>query len=106
MTFSAGGKLTATFPAATPGVPDVLPPAIDGRWCAIGTTTFAYAFKDPIMQGSRMIAYVQTAITATMTSATTYSADGVGVGYAAATAMPLPGQYGITKTTAVAMTAA
>lgn len=103
MTFSADGKLTATFPAATPGAPDVLPPAVDGRWCATGATTFVYTFKDPIMQGGHMIAYVQTAITATMTSTTTYNADGVGVGYAAATVMPLPGQYGVTKTTAVAM---
>jgi hypothetical protein len=103
MTFSPDGKLTATFPSATPGALDALPPAIDGKWCATGATMFAYEFRDPIMAGGHMVAYVQTALSATMTSATTYRADGVGVAYSTKTAMPLPGQYNVTRTVAVAI---
>ncbi len=103
MTFSPDGKLTATFPSATPGAPDALPPAIDGKWCATGATMFAYEFRDPIMAGGHMVAYVQTALSATMTSATTYRADGVGVAYSTKTAMPLPGQYNVPRTVAVAI---
>ena len=105
MTFSPSGALTATFPGPTPDAPAALPPTTDGRWCATGPNTFAYEFKEPILAGGHMVAFVQTAITARMTSATAYIAEGVGVGYSAATAMPLAGQYNVTKTTAVAVTA-
>jgi hypothetical protein len=105
MTFLPDGTLTATFPSPTQGQPDILPPARDGRWCATGPAMFAYMFKDPILQSGKMIAYVQPAISARMTSATTYTGDGVGVAYETATGMPLPGQYGVTQTTAVAVAA-
>jgi hypothetical protein len=75
---------------------------IDGRWCVTGTNTFVYQFKDPVMQNGVMVAYVQTAITANLTSAKEYIGDGVGVGYSALTGMPLPSQYGVTHTVAFA----
>lgn len=103
MTFLPSGDLTATFPGATPGAPDALPPATDGRWCATGATTFSYVFRDPLVQHGTMVAYIQTAITARMTSARTYTAQGVGVGYAAAINMPLEGLYNVTQTTAIAV---
>lgn len=104
MTFLQDGTLTATFPSPTPGQPDILPPARDGHWCAgTGPSTFAYVFKDPILQAGKMVAYVQPAISAKMTSASAYTGDGVGVAYVAATGMPVAGQYGVTQTTAVAV---
>jgi hypothetical protein len=101
MTFLPNGALTATFPAAKPSEPDLLPPVVDGRWCATGATTFAYEFREPNMQNGHMVSYVQVSHTATMTSASAYTGDGVGVAYEAATAMPLPKQDNITRTTAV-----
>jgi hypothetical protein len=99
MTFLPSGQLTATFPGPTPASPPTLPPAVDGRWCVTGSNTFAYTFKDPIMQNGVMVAYVQPAINAKMMSAKEYIGDGVGVAYSAMTGMPL-GQYGVTHTVA------
>lgn len=104
MTFLPDGSLTATFPSQTSGQPDVLPAAQDGHWCSMGPALFAYTFKDPlVVKDGQMSVYVQTAISATMTSASTYTGDGVGVAYQAATAMPVPGLYNVTATTAVAV---
>ena len=103
MTFLPSGELTATFPGPGKGAPDALLPAFDGRWCATGATSFSYVFRDPLVQGGRMVAYIQTAIAARMTGARSYTAQGVGVGYTAATEMPLEGLYNVTETTAVAV---
>jgi hypothetical protein len=67
-----------------------------------GPNAFHYQFKEPISQGSKMVAYVQVQINAVLTSATTFEAGGVGVGYSMATGLPLPGQYNVTATTALA----
>ena len=85
MTFLPTGKLTATFPGPTPSSPPTLPPAVDGHWCMVSPNVFEYGFKDQILVNGQLVAYVQTHIYANLTSASTYEAGGVGVGYAAAT---------------------
>lgn len=102
MTFAADGSLTATFPGATLGAPSMLPPAVDGHWCWTSANTFHYGFRDIQMNGQTAVAYVQTQIGATMTSATIYQAGGVGVAYDAKTNKPIPQQFGVTQTIAVA----
>lgn len=102
MTFLPSGQLTATFPGPTPTSRPTLPPAVDGRWCVTGPNTFAYVFKDPILQNGVMVAYVQPAISATLVGAKEYTGDGVGVAYSNLTGMPLMGQYGVTHTVALA----
>lgn len=100
MTFASDGTLTATFPGATPSAPPTLPAAVDGQWCMTAPNAFHYQFRDVIKAGGQVVAYIQTQINATMTSASSYAAGGVGVGYAAKSGQPLPGQYGLTQTLA------
>lgn len=102
MTFLPDGRLTATFPGPLPGSPATLPPAVDGKWCMTGPSIFRYQFKDPIMSNGRMVAYVLPRVNAYLTSATTYEGGSVGVAYSVATGLPIPGQYGVTQTLAVA----
>lgn len=102
MTFRPGGKLTATFPGSSSGSPPTLPPAIDGTWLMTGPNAFHYQFKDPIFTGSTMVAYIQVQVDASLLSPTTYVAGGVGIAYAVATDRPLPGQYNVTSTVAIA----
>lgn len=98
MTFFANGRLTATFPGAVPP----MQPAIDGKWCMTGPSTFRYQFKELITQDGKIVAYVAPHIDAYLTSATTFEAGGVGVAYSVATGQPLPGQYNVTETWATA----
>lgn len=102
MTFSPDGSLMATFPGATASAPPALPPAVDGSWCMTGINAFRYQFKDLILHSGKIVAYVATHIDANLTSKTTFEAGGVGIAYAAATGQPLPAQYGVTRTVAVA----
>lgn len=103
MTFLPGGKLTATFPGVSPDAPPTLPPAIDGAWFMTGPSAFHYRFKDPILAGGKMVAYVQVQINASLVGPTAYVAGGVGVAYSVATGLPIPGQYNVTSTVAVAV---
>jgi hypothetical protein len=102
MTFLPGGRLTATFPGASPDTPPTLPPAIDGAWFMTGPSAFHYRFKDPILAGGKLVAYVQVQINASLVSPTAYVAGGVGVAYSVATGLPIPGQYNVTSTVAIA----
>lgn len=97
MTFLPDGTLTTTFPGVTPSAPPTLPPGKDGHWCFTGQNTFHYMFHDLLGQGI----YVQPSISAYLTSPTHYEAGGVGVAYDKA-GHPIPGQYGVTQTIAVA----
>ena len=67
-----------------------------------GPNAFHYQFKDPIFTGSTMVAYIQVQVDASLLSPTTYVAGGVGIAYAVATDRPLPGQYNVTSTVAIA----
>lgn len=102
MTFLADGRLTATFPASSPGAPPLLPPAIDGMWFMTGPNAFHYQFKDPIVAGGTMIAYIQVQINASLLSPTAFVAGGIGIAYSVATGLPIAGQYNITSTVATA----
>ncbi len=102
MTFRHDGSLTATFPSQTPSDPPTLPPAVDGHWCMTAPNAFHYQFRDLMQQNGRTVAYVQTQISADMTSATSYIAGGIGMAYSAQSGQPLPGQYGLTRTLATA----
>lgn len=102
MTFLPDGRLTATFPGPSPNAPPTLPPAIDGAWFMTGPSAFHYRFKDPIFAGGKMVVYVQVQINASLVSPTAFVAGGVGVAYSVATGLPIPGQYNVTSTVAVA----
>lgn len=103
MTFLPGGRLTATFPASSPGASPLLPPAIDGTWFMTGPNAFHYQFKDPIIAGGTMIAYIQVQINASLVTPTAFVAGGIGVAYSVATGLPIAGQYNITSTVATAV---
>lgn len=102
MTFGRDGSLTATFPGKTPNDPPTLPPVVDGHWCMTAPNAFHYQFRDLIQQNGQTVAYVQTQISADMTSAISYIAGGIGMAYAAQSGQPLPSQYGLTQTIAIA----
>jgi hypothetical protein len=102
MTFLPSGGLTATFPGSTPDAPPLQPPAMSGSWTMGGANAFGYQFQEPLLASGKMVAYVQVRIHASLISPTAFVAGGIGVAYSLATGLPIPGQYNVSSTTAVA----
>lgn len=96
MIFAADGSMTATFP-------DSGTSATNGGWQLISGTNinlFNYHFEENIVVNGQTVAHIHVHIYADLTSATTYVAGGIGIGYSAATGAVIPGQYSVSETLA------